>query len=61
MKDSRVAGETKLGAAEINVRRLLTSSDEFVIPEYQRPYAWGAEESLQLLSDLLGAMERVYR
>lgn len=54
-----VAGETrKLEAAEINVGKLLTSGDfEFVIPEYQRPYAWGAEESLQLLSDLLGALE----
>lgn len=55
-----MAGETRrLEAAEINIGRLLTSGDfEFVIPEYQRPYAWGAEESLQLLSDLLGALER---
>ena len=53
-------GETRrLEAAEINVGRLLTSGDfEFVIPEYQRPYAWGPEESVQLLSDLLGALER---
>lgn len=60
MKGHLVAGETRrLEAAEISVGRLLTSDDfEFVIPEYQRPYAWGAEESLQLLSDLLGALER---
>ena len=60
MKGHEVAGETrKLEAAEINVGKLLTSGDfEFVIPEYQRPYAWGAEESLQLLSDLLGALKR---
>lgn len=52
-------GTRRLEAAEINVGRLLTSGDfEFVIPEYQRPYAWGVEESLQLLSDLLGALER---
>lgn len=49
----------RLEAAEISVGRLLTSGDyEFVIPEYQRPYAWGKEESSQLLSDLLGALDR---
>ena len=49
----------RLEAAEINVGTLLTSGDyEFVIPEYQRPYAWGKEESSQLLSDLLGALDR---
>ncbi|MDO5701259.1 MAG: DUF262 domain-containing protein [Bowdeniella nasicola] len=49
----------RLEAAEINIGKLLTSGDyEFVIPEYQRPYAWGVEESLQLLSDLLGALDR---
>ncbi|MDN6199427.1 DUF262 domain-containing protein [Corynebacterium flavescens] len=55
-----MAKETRrLEAAEISVGKLLTSGDfEFVIPEYQRPYAWGAEESLQLLSDLFGALDR---
>jgi len=55
-----MAGETRrLEAAEISIGKLLTSGDfEFVIPEYQRPYAWGAEESLQLLSDLIGALDR---
>lgn len=49
----------RLEAAEINVGRLLAQEDyEFVIPEYQRPYAWGTDESLQLLSDLLGALDR---
>lgn len=55
-----MAGETRrLEAAEISIGKLLTMGDfEFVIPEYQRPYAWGAEESLQLLSDLIGALDR---
>lgn len=55
-----MAGETRqLDAKEISVGRLLHDGDyEFVIPEYQRPYAWGTEETLQLLSDLLEALER---
>lgn len=49
----------QIDAKEINVGKLLASGDyEFVIPEYQRPYAWGVEETLQLLSDLVGALER---
>lgn len=55
-----MTGENRqLDAKEISVGRLLNDGDyEFVIPEYQRPYAWGVEETLQLLSDLLGALER---
>lgn len=55
-----MAGENRqLDAKEISVGRLLNDGDyEFLIPEYQRPYAWGVEETLQLLSDLLGALER---
>ncbi|MGP2494826.1 DUF262 domain-containing protein [Schaalia turicensis] len=54
-----MTGENRqLDAKEISVGRLLNDGDyEFVIPEYQRPYAWGVEETLQLLSDLLGALE----
>ena len=55
-----MTGENRqLDAKEISVGRLLNDGDyEFVIPEYQRPYTWGVEETLQLLSDLLGALER---
>ncbi|MHA7190507.1 DUF262 domain-containing protein [Arthrobacter sp. MDT2-16] len=47
-----------LKAAEINLGKLFTDDYDFVIPEYQRPYAWGTEETMQLLSDLQGALER---
>lgn len=59
-KEPLMTGETRgLEAAEISIGKLLTSGDyEFVIPEYQRPYAWGVEETLQLLSDLTGALDR---
>lgn len=47
-----------LKAAEISLGKLFTDDFDFVIPEYQRPYTWGTEESLQLLSDLTSALER---
>jgi uncharacterized protein with ParB-like and HNH nuclease domain len=47
-----------LKAAEINLGKLFTDDYNFVIPEYQRPYAWGPDETMQLLSDLHGALER---
>ncbi|WP_165241543.1 DUF262 domain-containing protein [Corynebacterium lizhenjunii] len=53
------AESRQLDAKEISVGRLLNVGDyEFVIPEYQRPYAWGTEESLQLLADLVDALDR---
>ena len=53
-----MSGElNRIEAKEINVGKLFHSGDyEFEISEYQRPYAWGVEESLQLLSDLSGAL-----
>lgn len=50
-------GQT-LKAAEINLGKLFSSDFDFRIPEYQRPYTWGREQTLQLLSDLQGALER---
>lgn len=47
-----------LKAAEIALGKLFTDDFEFVIPEYQRPYAWGKEEALQLLTDLQDALDR---
>lgn len=47
-----------LKAAEVNLGKLFTNDYDFVIPEYQRPYTWGIDETLQLLSDLTSALER---
>jgi len=34
------------------------SAFDFEIPEYQRPYSWGVDETLQLLDDLEGVLDR---
>ena len=47
-----------LNATEMSLEDLFTNKYNFKIPHYQRPYAWGEEESLQLLSDIQGALER---
>lgn len=47
-----------LAAGEYALRKIFSSDYEFVIPDYQRPYAWGKEQALQLLDDLEGALER---
>ena len=31
---------------------------DFLIPDYQRPYAWGTEQAAELLDDLSGALDR---
>lgn len=48
----------KLNAAEINLGKLFSEDYDFVIPKYQRPYAWGTEQALQLLDDLSEALDR---
>jgi hypothetical protein len=45
-------------AGELQLGKLFTADYDFVIPDYQRPYSWGKDECLQLLDDLLGALER---
>lgn len=47
-----------LTAGEYALRKIFSSDYEFVIPDYQRPYAWGKEQALQLLDDLEGALAR---
>lgn len=47
-----------LTAGEFPLRKIFSSDYEFVIPDYQRPYAWGKEQALQLLDDLEGALGR---
>ena len=38
--------------------KVFSADYDFVIPDYQRPYAWGTEQALQLLDDLDGALDR---
>ena len=38
--------------------RSSASDFDFRIPDYQRPYAWGTDEALQLLDDLADALDR---
>lgn len=45
-------------AGEYALRKIFSSDYEFTIPDYQRPYAWGEEQALQLLDDLEGALVR---
>lgn len=47
-----------LTAGEYALRKIFSSDYEFTIPDYQRPYAWGREQALQLLDDLEGALAR---
>lgn len=47
-----------LDAGEYPLGKVFSSDFEFAIPDYQRPYSWGAEQSLQLLDDLDGAIDR---
>lgn len=45
-------------AGEVRVGRLFTADYDFTIPDYQRPYSWGRDETLQLLDDLRSALDR---
>lgn len=47
-----------LSAGELPLRKIFSSDYEFTIPDYQRPYAWGKDQALQLLDDLEGALAR---
>ena len=50
--------EQSLSAHEYPLRKVFSSDYEFHIPEYQRPYRWGVDHVLQLLSDLEEALDR---
>lgn len=47
-----------LKAHEHPLKKIFSSDFDFAIPHYQRPYAWGPEETLQLVDDLDGAIDR---
>jgi hypothetical protein len=48
----------QLDAGEYPLGKVFSSDFEFAIPDYQRPYSWGTEQSMQLLDDLSGAIDR---
>lgn len=48
----------RISGTESTVAKLFSNDYSFRIPEYQRPYAWEAEEARTLLADLLDAYER---
>ncbi|MGB0844580.1 MAG: DUF262 domain-containing protein [Alphaproteobacteria bacterium] len=43
----------KISGAEYPLSKIFSSDFQFSIPAYQRPYAWGEEQSKALLADLL--------
>ena len=47
-----------LDAGEVQVGKVFSAEYDFTIPDYQRPYAWGKDETLQLLDDLEDALTR---
>lgn len=48
----------KLEAHEYQLSKIFSSDYSFHIPDYQRPYAWGVEQAVQLLEDLVEALDR---
>ncbi|WP_444951035.1 DUF262 domain-containing protein [Micromonospora ureilytica] len=47
-----------LKAHEHPLKKIFSADFDLVIPHYQRPYAWGTEQALQLLDDLEDALGR---
>lgn len=48
----------QLEAHEVPLHKVFCSDYDFRIPDYQRPYAWEAEQATQLLDDLVEALDR---
>ena len=43
----------KIDATQLNIKKVLTENKNFVIPDYQRPYAWDKEKCETLFNDFL--------
>lgn len=43
----------KISAAEYPLSKIFSSDFEYVIPSYQRPYAWAPDRAGELFSDLI--------
>jgi hypothetical protein len=48
----------QLTAHEVALVKIFCSDYDFRIPDYQRPYSWGEEQALQLIDDLVDALDR---
>lgn len=44
----------KISGAEYHLAKIFSSDFEYVIPSYQRPYAWTTDEASELFEDLYG-------
>lgn len=42
----------KIEGQEYSISKVFSSDFEFIIPSYQRPYAWGKEQTEELIDDL---------
>lgn len=52
-----MAVEDQISAQQRRLGNVFSDDYQFRIPVYQRPYAWGTEQALQLLADLTDALE----
>jgi uncharacterized protein with ParB-like and HNH nuclease domain len=43
----------KISGAEYPLSKIFSSDFEYIIPSYQRPYAWGVDQASELFDDLL--------
>lgn len=48
----------RLEASEKALRKIFCADYDFLIPDYQRPYAWGTAQAAELLDDLSSALDR---
>ncbi len=46
---------TRLPVASLTLRELVGSNSVFSVPPFQRPYAWGVEQAIQMFDDIVSA------
>jgi hypothetical protein len=55
---ARLYGMQQPEASEKALSKIFCADYDFVIPDYQRPYAWEKEQAAELLNDLTDALDR---
>lgn len=48
----------KISGAEYPLKKIFSSDFDFMIPSYQRPYAWTTEEAGELFNDIKDFMDQ---